>query len=139
MMGRLLGLDIGKKRIGIATSDEARIIAFPHSVYNLNSLDDFIIFLDKLIKEKNIDRVVIGLPRRTDREGETESSVFAREMKKTIEERLNIDTVLYDERLSTVEARRDLTSMGINAKKQKKMIDMAAARIILQAYIDSQR
>jgi putative Holliday junction resolvase len=138
-MGRYLGLDIGKKRIGIANSDPGKVIAFAHSVYELTAIDDFIAFLEKLIREKDIERIIVGLPGRTDRPGDTESSLFARQVAERIEKSLGIETVLYDERLSTVQAARNLSSQGIKQKKQRKIIDMAAAQIILQAYLDSPR
>lgn len=137
-MGRYLGLDIGRKRIGIANSDERKIIAFPHSVYHLNSIEDFIKHLRSLALEKDIERIIIGLPLRTDRKEETDGSIFAREIGEIIGKELGIEVIMYDERLTTLQAQRELTSFGMKQKKQRKVIDMVAAQIILQAYLDSQ-
>lgn len=134
-----MGLDIGRKRIGIAVSDEGKVIAFGHCVYNLTSIEEFIKYLDNLVREKDIERIIIGLPTRTDREGDSEMCAFVREIEELIEDTLHIETVLYDERLSTLQAQKELTSIGMNQKKQRKVIDMVAAQIVLQAYLDSQR
>lgn len=138
-MGRYLGLDIGKKRIGIATSDVNKIIAFPHSVYTMKHIDDFIDRLKDLILEKNIEKIIIGLPLRTDNAGETEIAGLVRNIKDIIEQNTGISVVLFDERLSTIQAQKSLTSLGMKQKKQKGIIDMVAAQIILQAYLDSRR
>ena len=135
--GRIMGIDFGMKHIGVALSDESRIIARGYETVNWNGVDDTwaINRICEIIKEMNVNGIVLGKPSRTDgtkSETEEKAEAFGAKLK----EACGIEPVYKDERFTTVIASRYLHDCNIKAKKQKKVIDQVAAEIILQEYLD---
>ena len=135
---RILGIDYGDARIGLALSDETETLAGPLPTYHSVSMRRDADYIAGLVREKDVGRVVLGLPLNMDgskggRASKTEA--FGRVIAKITE----IEVVYKDERLSTVEAERRLSMGGMRREKQKNVVDAAAAQIILQSYLDAQR
>lgn len=136
MNRRVLALDIGQKRTGVAISDETGIIAMPVSVIESNPISSFGNKIFEIIEEKNISQVVIGLP--LNQHGEPGRD--ARKIQQYIsflKKRTPVPVIEWDERFTTVQAERSLLEADLSRKKRKKVIDKVAATIILQSYLDS--
>ena len=133
---RCLGLDLGTKTLGLAISDKSNLIATFYKVIRGDGEDYNILFkeLDNIIKDKEIDTLVLGLPKNMNN-----SLGFASErsmkFKEALEERYNLKVILIDERLTTVEAENYLLEADTSRKKRKKVIDGVAATIILETYL----
>src|SRR5512136_681200 len=131
---RVLGLDVGDKKIGISLSDSTRSIAQALMVYRRSNLKKDLVELKKVVDEHGIGEIVVGLPK--DLSGAigkkaTEIMAFAEEIQK----HTSINTVLWDERFSTNEANRIFEMAQVSHKKRKPFIDMIASQIILQGYL----
>ena len=132
---RLIGLDLGSKRIGVSICDEKQLIATPLKTINRNSLTELISELKVIIEENNIKGIVIGNPLNMDgSSGRSAQSV--KDTSQKIEENINIPICLWDERLSTVGAFNLSSQLDINVSKREKKIDENAAAFILQGAID---
>ena len=132
---RLIGLDLGSKRIGVSICDEKQLIATPLKTINRNSLHELISELKVIIDENDIKGIVIGNPLNMD--GSSGRSVQSvKDTSKKIEENINIPICLWDERLSTVGAFNLSSQLDINVTKREKKIDENAAAFILQGAID---
>jgi putative holliday junction resolvase len=132
--GRYLGLDYGKARVGVAISDENCFLAIP-----LCSITKTKIFLEELknrIIIYTLKALVIGLPLMMNGT-EGAMAIEVKEFAKLLENFLKIPTVLWDERLSSLQAERLLSNIGLNRKKRTQSNDAVAASIILQSYLDS--
>lgn len=135
MEGRIVGLDVGDVRTGVALSDELGIVATPYDTIALDSLDAAVRAVKDIVEAQEAVRVVVGLP--LDQNGEIGPQ--AQRVLKFIEALKaisHIEVVTQDERFSTQAARRGLRDAGVKAKKQKKVIDQLAAQQILQLYLD---
>ena len=135
---RVLGLDVGDKKIGLSMSDSTRSIAQALKVYRRSTLEKDLNELKVIAEEHGIEEIVIGLPK--DLSGAigkraTEVMAFAEEIRK----HTSINTVLWDERFSTNEANRIFEMAQVSHKKRKPFIDMMASQIILQGYLDAQK
>ena len=132
---RLIGLDLGSKRIGISICDEKQLIATPLKTINRNTLNELITELKVIIDENNIQGIIIGNPLNMD--GSSGRSVQSvKDTSQKIEEKINIPICLWDERLSTVGAFNLSSQLDINVSKREKKIDENAAAFILQGAID---
>ena len=132
---RLIGLDLGSKRIGVSICDEKQLIATPLKTINKNTLTGLISELKVIIDENNIKGIIIGNPLNMDgSSGRSAQSV--RDTSQKIEENINIPICLWDERLSTVGAFNLSSQLDINVSKREKKIDENAAAFILQGAID---
>ena len=132
---RVLGIDYGDARIGLALSDELGMFASPLPTYQAVSMRKSADYIAALAKEKEAGCIVIGLPLNMDgTKGERalKTEAFGRVVAKIT----NIEVVYKDERLSTVAAERSLTEAGLRREKQKDLVDAVAAVIILQGYLD---
>ncbi len=137
MIGKVLGLDLGEKTLGIAESDIMGIIA--SGIENYRFLDcDFESALERTIyyvKKDNIKEIALGLPLHMSGD-ESEHSKMARDFKEMIEEKLpDIKVVLIDERWTTKQANRRLLEADLSRNKRKKVIDKMAAVVILETYL----
>lgn len=135
-MGRILALDVGDKRIGIAVSDAMRLIATPHSVYTRVGYGPDVKHIQRLCQETQANLIVCGLPRNMDG-----SEGFQAEKVKAFAEQLTahgLPVVFQDERLSTVSAHQALIEGGMRREDRKGTVDKVAAAVILQTYLDSQ-
>lgn len=132
--GRLLGLDPGERRIGVALSDPLGIIAQPHEVIDLD-VDDLEERLQSLCEEYDIESVVVGLPISLSGE-EGPAARAAREFADVVAEIVDCPVVHADERFTTVTAEQSLLEAGMRRAKRKDVRDKVAAAIMLQSYID---
>ena len=132
---RILGLDYGEKRIGVAISDPMGILASPLTVIESKSTHSDIEQIVSLTQEHEIEQIVIGLPRSLDG-SESKQAQMTRDFIDLLQGQLNIPVNTWDERLSTVAADRMMNEAGVKKGKKKKRIDSAAATIILQNYLD---
>lgn len=133
-MKRHLGLDIGTKRIGVAVSDP--LGSFAQGVAVLNAKEDWMRTLDGLVKEYRVAVIVVGMPLRTDGSAGPEAQKIEA-LKKVLAERYDgVDVVEWDERFTTVRAEQALLEGDVSRKGRKSRIDMVAASILLQDYLD---
>ncbi len=132
---RLIGLDLGSKRIGVSICDEKQSIATPFKTLNKTSADNLINELKMIIEENSIKGIIIGYPINMDGSlGRSAQSVH--DVSNIIDKKLDIDVCLWDERLSTVGAFNLSSQLDINVTKREKNIDQNAAAFILQGAID---
>lgn len=132
---KLIGLDVGTVRIGIATSDILQILATPYEVYKRRTLYLDARYIVELAEKLSAQKIVVGLPLKLDGT-EGDSAKMARELAGKIAEHTSLPIVFQDERLSTVSAERILIETGTRRKERKGQVDQIAATIILQNYID---
>ena len=132
---RLIGLDLGSKRIGIGICDENHKIATPFKTVIKTNLDDFIKQLKEIIEENNIKGIIVGNPINMDG-SYGKSSQSAKDTAINLSEKINIPVCLWDERLSTVGAFNMSSELDINVNKRVKDIDKFAAAFILQGALD---
>ena len=132
---RLIGLDLGSKRIGISICDEKQSIATPFKTINKTNTNDLINQLKVLIDENNIKGIIIGNPINMDGSlGKSTQSV--NDIANYITKSIDLPVCLWDERLSTVAAFNLSSQLDVNVSKREKNIDQNAAAFILQGAID---
>ncbi|HVU09113.1 MAG TPA: Holliday junction resolvase RuvX [Verrucomicrobiae bacterium] len=132
---RILALDYGTRRIGVAVSDETKTIAQPLEYIPAEPFADFLARLKKILAEKEIDLILIGLPRNMDGSyGPAAQKVqaFSEELKKEI----SVPIKMWDERLTSSMANRILIQGNVRRDKRKEKVDKMAAAILLQSYLD---
>ena len=135
-LSRILALDLGKRRIGLAISDPLRITAqgLPNLVRT--RIRDDLDALEQLVKEREVGLVLLGNP--INMKGtEGRQSGWVREFAIAMEKRTGVPVKLWDERLTSVEAGRVLRSSGISIEKRAAAVDKLSAVILLQSYLDS--
>lgn len=137
---KILGLDIGFSRVGVAIGNDVIGMAFPRETIPFES---YLLEIKKIIETENIKKIIIGDPRpMNNNQGDEGKSEIHRQ--KILREKENIETTLslpvevFDERCTTLIAEASLREMGVSAKNQKKSKDSVAAAIILQGWLDSQ-
>ena len=134
-MSRVLGLDPGTKRCGVAVSDTRRTMAFPRPAFAVN--EDLLVRLAALVDEEEIGLVVVGRPLALAGH-ETPSTIEANSLFVRIRDALrHVTVVQWDERLTTLEAQKSLSGAGMRAKEQRDHIDSAAAVVLLQGYLSA--
>ena len=132
---RLIGLDLGTKRIGVAICDEKRSVATPLKVINYIDLSSLILELKEIISQNNIKAIVVGNPLNMDgSSGPSSQSVKDRIL--NLSKKIDIPICLWDERLSTVGSFNISSQLDVNVNKRTKNIDKNAAAFILQGAID---
>ncbi|MCR4404283.1 MAG: Holliday junction resolvase RuvX [Candidatus Acetothermia bacterium] len=132
---RILALDLGEKRLGLAVSDPEGLLAGSHWVYPRRNIDEDLEYLRRLVEEEGIGEIVLGLPENMD--GSLgEQAKRALEFKRLLEARLGLPVALVDERLTTAEAERVLLEANLSRKKRRRLRDGLAAALILQAYLE---
>ena len=132
---RLIGLDLGSKRIGVSICDDRQSIATPFKTINKTNTNELILNLKNLVKEYNIKGIIIGNPLNMDgSSGRSAQSV--NDVSGNIDRAIDVDVCLWDERLSTVGAFNLSSQLDINVSKREKNIDQNAAAFILQGAID---
>ena len=132
---RLLGIDLGSKRIGLSICDDKRMIATPFKTIEKDDFDKFIKELEKIIKENDIDGIIVGNPINMDGSSGP-SSQSVKDVCNNILKKIDIPLCLWDERLSTVGAFNITRQLDVNVSKKVKNIDKNAAAFILQGAID---
>lgn len=134
--GRILALDLGKKRIGLALSDELGITAQGLETLQRTNLRQDLDHLAKLTSGHNVTLILMGNPlHMSGREGR--GAAHAREFGDRLEAVTGIPIQLWDERLTTVQAQRVLRESGISIEKRAKAVDRLSAVILLESYLDS--
>ena len=132
---RLIGVDIGSKRIGLSISDENRKIATPLKTIDYINIQTLIDEIENIVKENNIGAIIFGNPKNMDgTEGSSSQSV--KDKINLISKKITIPIALWDERLSTVAAFNLSSQLDINVSKRVKNIDKNAAAFILQGALD---
>ena len=132
---RLIGLDLGSKRIGVSICDERQSIATPFKTINKTNTNELIYQLQEIITEYNIKGIIIGNPINMDGSlGRSAQSV--NDVSTNIDKSTDVDVCLWDERLSTVGAFNLSSQLDVNVSKREKNIDQNAAAFILQGAID---
>lgn len=135
-MSRTMGIDYGKKRIGIAISDELKLFAYPYTtITNTNNKDVFANLKD-IIESNKISDVVVGLPFHDDGKPSDITELVNRFVD-SLKNHIEIPVSTFDERYSTCEAREILVRNKITLKQSKALIDRIAAAVILQNHLDS--
>ena len=135
---KVIGIDYGEKRIGIATADTEIGIASPWRVYEIKNKVDVVSVVTNVIKETGANLVIVGLPLNMNGTyGAMTKKVeqFVEELRKVC----NVDIKTWDERLTSMEADRALSEMSQSRKQQRKVQDKLAAQLILQNYLDCVR
>ena len=132
---RLIGLDLGSKRIGVSICDEKQLIATPFKTINRTSAKELINELKIIIEENNIKGIIIGNPLNMDGSS-SRSTQSVKDTSDNIEKSIDLPICLWDERLSTVGAFNLSSQLDINVSKREKKIDENAAAFILQGAID---
>ncbi len=132
---RILGIDYGGKRVGLAISSPVGFIA--QGLPTIERIDgkDYLEDLADVIKEKEVDEIVVGLPKNMNGSiGEKAEEVL--ELVEKLKSKFNLPVHTFDERLTTVRAHKAMTGAKMSKKGKKKRVDMIAAQFILQAYLD---
>lgn len=136
---RIMGLDYGSKTVGVAISDELLLTAQTKEIIRRkeeNKLRRTLARIEELIQEYNVEKIVLGLPVHMDQSVGVRAEL-ALEFKDHIERRTGIPVVMWDERLTTVEADEIMDEVGVPRNQRKEYVDMIAAQIILQDYLDN--
>ena len=134
---RVLGIDVGTVRVGLAVSDETYTLATPLATIPNDSRTMWA-RIAREMEDRDVDRVVIGLPRRLDG-SEGDASVHARQFAADLAERSAIPIELWDERFTTTIAERSLIESGVRRKRRREVIDAVAAAVLLQSWLDARR
>lgn len=131
---KCLGMDLGSKTLGLATSDKLGLIASPYKTLRYDDMESLVSEVTNLITELKIEALVLGYPKNMNNStGESVERVMR--FKSMLEESTKMDIVLIDERLSTVEAEKYLLEEDKSRSNRKKIIDAVAASIILDTYL----
>lgn len=136
-MGRIVALDVGDVRIGVAASDELGIAAHPvKTIVRSDSIKADVREVEQTLNELEASKVVVGLPLGADNE-EGKQALKVKDFSERLARRIRIPLVLWDERFSTAEAEEMMIEMGKSRARRKKRIDEAAAAVILESYLRS--
>ncbi|MDQ7819445.1 MAG: Holliday junction resolvase RuvX [Armatimonadota bacterium] len=135
---RVLALDVGARRIGLAISSPDGTLAQPAGVVERRSWPQVVEALRERIRRYGVERVVVGLPRRLDGTEATAAEV-ARRFARRLQEALGVPVDLADEWLTTVEAERLLVAADLSRRRRRQTRDAVAAALILQTYLDRRR
>ena len=132
---RILGIDYGEKRVGLAISSPVGFIAQGLPTIERMDGNDYLETLAEIIKEKEVGEIIVGLPKNmNDTIGEKAEEVLR--FVETIKSKFNLPVLTVDERLTTVRAHRAMSEAKMSKKGKKKRVDMIAAQLILQCYLD---
>ena len=138
-MGRVVGIDPGEARIGVAISDDARSIAFPRDTISARGgWAEAARRVGEALADEDVARLVVGLPLRLDGT-EGEAARRARALGEALAAELGVEVTYWDERLTTVAAERSLSEMGRRGRKRREVVDRSAAAILLQGYLDAKK
>lgn len=133
---KILGLDYGEARIGVAVSDALGMLASPLDTICEKDRNEQLKKTAAVAKEHNVGKLVVGYPKHMD--GTVgHRAQYTEEFARDLSERLGVPYAMWDERLSSTEAHRILESGGVSGKKRKTKVDKIAAVIILQGYLDA--
>ncbi len=135
MESRILAVDYGEKRIGLALSDPMRIFAKPYETIPNSGIEQLILKLNEIIREKQVGEVILGIPWGVEG-NETPKTIETREILTILQDRLSVPVSGIDERYTTSDANDLLKEMGYDWKKSRTVIDAMAACLILKRYLE---
>ncbi len=133
-MYRIMAIDYGEKRIGIALSDPMRMFAKPFTV--IPNSENYLQEIAKIVDEENVQKIILGLPLNLKGEDSQKTKEVRAEFKK-FEKYFSIPIILWDERFTTVEANNILKKQKYSVKDARKVVDKLAASLILKSYLES--
>ena len=133
---RILALDHGSKRIGVAVSDDLKIIATPLEFILAEPFADFLTRLKELIREKEVDLILVGMPRNMDG-SYGPAALKVQEFIAVLKQAIVVPIQPWDERLTSAQANRLLIQANVRRNQRKEKVDKTAAAILLQSYLDS--
>lgn len=131
---RVMALDLGTRRIGVALN-RGTGFAFPHGVIEHRGTDQVIAEILAMVREHQIEVIVLGLPLRLSSQAKKEAQDVVR-FQKRLQNHFSGEIMLFDERLTTKEAEKRLLELDLNRGRRKQVIDQMAASILLQTYLD---
>jgi len=138
VQGRILAVDPGAKRVGLALSDESRTLASPLRTLAAEPLPTLAERIAAVAREVGATEVVVGLPRNLDGSSGAPAR-DARALAEELKRRSRLPVSLYDERLSSVEAERTLVGQGLRRAKRRLLVDQLAAVLVLQSFLERKR
>ena len=133
---RVLGIDHGTVRMGIAISDELKIIAQPLEFIPAEPFSGFLDRLKELLQEYEVELILLGMPRNMDG-SYGEASMKVREFEAMLKKSITARIKTWDERLTSVQANRALSQGRVKKKKKRQNVDAISAAVLLQSYLDS--
>ena len=138
MAGRILGIDLGQKRVGLALSDPMGMIASPFGKIEFKGEENLVSEIEKIVKEKQVAELVVGFPIRTSGQ-KGEQALAAEKFAELLKSRLNLPVHLCDERMTTCAAEKALLESDMSRGKRKEVRDQVAASLILQSFLELKR
>jgi putative Holliday junction resolvase len=136
-VGRILGIDYGSRRVGLAISDPLSITAQPYATWRRTDESDLVSRITALVRAENVDRVVVGFPL-TLKGTKSQRSLVTERFAGRLTDACPVPVLLWDERLTTVQAHRALHLMGKAPSRTRERVDVIAAALMLQSYLDGQ-
>jgi putative Holliday junction resolvase len=133
---RILALDHGTKRIGVAVSDELKMIATPLEFIAAEPFVDVIVRLKELIREKEVELILLGMPRNMDG-SYGPAALKVQDFAAVLKDKIAVPIQFWDERLTSAQAQRFLIEGKVRRDERKQKVDKTAAAILLQSYLDS--
>jgi putative Holliday junction resolvase len=133
---RILAIDYGTKRMGIAVSDELQMIAQPLEYIPAEPFEQFLVRLKQLLQEKQVELILVGMPRNMNG-SYGPAALKVQDFVATLSRALIVPIKTWDERLTTAQANRFLIEGNVRREKRKEKVDKMAAAILLQSYLDS--
>ena len=139
MAVKVLGIDLGAARVGLALSDDLGMLAHPLQTVQVKTAGDLAAFIAGIAREKKVELVVIGMPRNMDGSRGPAAAKTKEFGEKLRAKAPGCEIRYWDERMTSVAAQKALHEMGRNVKTSRQVIDQVAAQMILQGYLDSQQ
>ncbi len=133
---RILALDHGTKRVGVAVSDELKMIAHPLEYIPAEPVEGLFERLKELLREKEVELILLGMPRNMDG-SYGPAALKVQEFAAVLHTKFAVPIKMWDERLTTTQAQKFLISAGVRRNQRKEKVDQTAAAIFLQSYLDS--
>ncbi|HEY9509252.1 MAG TPA: Holliday junction resolvase RuvX [Verrucomicrobiae bacterium] len=133
---RILALDHGTRRVGVAISDELKMIAQPLEYIPAEPFGDFLVRLKQILREKEVELILLGMPRNMDG-SYGPAALKVQEFAAVLKDNTAIPIKLWDERLTSAQAQRFLIQGNVRREQRKEKVDKTAAAILLQSYLDS--
>jgi len=133
---RVLAIDHGSKRMGIAVSDELQLIAHPLEYIPAEPFADFLARLKDLLREREVDLVLVGMPRNMNG-SYGPAALKVQDFVAALKNSITVPIQTWDERLTSTQANRFLLEANVRRKQRKEKVDQTAAAILLQSYLDS--
>ncbi|HEU5124034.1 MAG TPA: Holliday junction resolvase RuvX [Verrucomicrobiae bacterium] len=133
---RILALDHGTRRVGVAISDELKMIAQPLEFIPAEPFGDFLARLKQILREKEVELILLGMPRNMDG-SYGPAALKVQEFAAVLKDNTAIPIKLWDERLTSAQAQRFLIQGNVRREQRKEKVDKTAAAILLQSYLDS--